>query len=119
MSTQNGQLVCIEDNLVQTPYGLFITDVKKGELLSPNQLKFLDNISYEFDESKRLSLANAYEKDFFEHIKLHGIDEFIHALKMIHDFALYHTDLCFDTDEKDALYNLKILWQGLEQVAKS
>ena len=38
------------------------------------------------------------------------------TLKMIHDFALYHTDLCFDTEEKIALFNLKLLWEGLEKI---
>ena len=41
------------------------------------------------------------------------------AAKMIHDFALYHTDLCFDTEEKIALFNLKFLWEGLEQLGKT
>lgn len=116
MSTQNGQLLCIEDNLVQTPYGLLITEVKKREPLSPNQISFLYNISCEFGESKRLHLVNVPEKEFIEHIKFHGINEFIDSLKMIHNFALYHTDLCFDTDEKNAFFNLKVLWEGLEKI---
>jgi predicted aldo/keto reductase-like oxidoreductase len=58
------------------------------------------------------------EKEFFDYIKFHGINEFIDSLKMIHDFALYHTDLCFDTKEKKALFDFKILWEGLEQMAK-
>lgn len=118
MLTQNGQLLCIEDNLVQTSYGLLVTEAKKGEPLSPNQIRFLDSISYEFDESKCLNLVSVPEKEFIEHIKFHGINEFIDSLKMIHDFALYHTDLCFDTDEKYALFNLKILWESLEKIEK-
>ncbi len=118
MRNVNGQLLCIEDNLVQTPYGLLITEAKKGVPLSPNQIRFLNTISYEFDESKRLNLVNVPEKEFIERIKFHGINEFIDALKMMHDFALYHTDLCFDTDEKNALFNLKILWEGLEKIEK-
>ena len=118
MRISNGQLLCIEDNLVQMPYGLLVTEGEKGEPLSPDQIRFLDNISYEFDESKRLNLVNVPEKEFVEHIKFHGINELIDALKMIHDLALYHTDLCFDTEEKTALFNLKILWEGLEKIEK-
>ncbi len=119
MRNTNGQLVCTEDNLVQTPYGLLITEVKKGESLSPNQIRFLENISYEFDGSKHLKFVTVPEKKLVEDIKFHGIEEFIKSLKMIHDFALYNTNLCFDTDDKNALFNLKILWEGLEQIAKS
>lgn len=61
---------------------------------------------------------NSSEKEFLDFIKFHGVGEFIKSLKMIHDFALYHTDLCFDTDEKSALFDLKILWEGLEQIKK-
>lgn len=118
MLTSNGQLVCTEDNLVQTPYGLLITEVKKGESLSPSQMRILDDISYALDESERLKRVNAPEKEFVEHLKFHGIKEFIDSLKMIHDFALYHTDLCFDTVEKNALFNLKILRESLEQMEK-
>ncbi|WP_299557204.1 hypothetical protein [Seonamhaeicola sp.] len=119
MRTSNGPLVCIADNLVQTPYGLFITEVKKGEPLSPKQIRFLEHISYVFDRSKRLYFTTAPEKEFVDNLKLHGIEEVITSLKKIHDLALYNTNVCFNTDEKQALFNLKLLWEGLEQVATS
>lgn len=56
------------------------------------------------------------EVDLLGYLRYHGVDDLINSLKMIHDFALYHTDLCFDTEEKQALLDLKILWQGLEQL---
>ena len=62
--------------------------------------------------SKSLSPAQI---EFIEYVTFHGIDEFIKSLKMIHDFALYYTDLCFDTEEKKALFDLKILWEGFER----
>ncbi len=62
---------------------------------------------------------NASEAEFLDFVKFHGIDELIKSLKMVHDFALYHTDLCLDTQEKNALFNLKILWEGLEQMGKA
>ena len=70
-------------------------------------------------ESKVLAPLNSSESEFLDFVKFHGIDDFVKSLKMIHDFALYHTDLCFDTEEKNALFNLKILWEGMEQMAKS
>ena len=52
-------------------------------------------------ESKNLNPLNSSEAEFLDFVKFHGIEEFVSPLKMIHDFALYHTDLCFDTDEKN------------------
>ena len=49
-------------------------------------------------------------------IKDHGINSFITALKTVHGLALYHTDVYFDKTEKNALYNLKVLWEGLQRM---
>ena len=70
------------------------------------------------NDSKILKSLNSVEKEFISNLKFQGIDELVNSLKMIHDFALYHTDLCFDTHKKIALFNLKILWEGLEQLGK-
>lgn len=37
---------------------------------------------------------------------------------MIHDLAVYHTDLPVDTTEKMALFNIKILWESLEELGR-
>ena len=70
-------------------------------------------------EPKFLIPLNTADAEFLDFVKFHGIGEFIKSLKMIHDFALYHTDLCFDTKEKIALFNLKMLWEELEVLKKS
>ncbi|MBL6447798.1 hypothetical protein JMN32_15875 [Fulvivirga sp. 29W222] len=62
---------------------------------------------------------NSSEVEFMANIKFMGIEELIDSLKMVHDFALYHTDLPLDTTEKLALFNLKILWEGLEGLVKN
>lgn len=69
--------------------------------------------------SETLKSINSVEQEFIDDLKFQGIEELISSLKMIHDFALYHTDLCFDTPEKIALFNLKFLWEGLEKLGKS
>ncbi|UTW65742.1 hypothetical protein KFE94_13930 [bacterium SCSIO 12643] len=71
-----------------------------------------------FIESKTPIPLNASEAEFIDFVKFHGIDELIKSLKMVHDFALYHTDLSLDTQEKNALFNLKILWEGFERMGK-
>ena len=69
--------------------------------------------------SEILKSLNSVEEEFIGNLKFQGIEELVNSLKMIHDFALYHTDLCFDTPEKIALFNLKFLWEGLEALEKS
>lgn len=53
---------------------------------------------------------------FIDYIMFHGVSEFSKSLKLIHDLALYHTDVPFNDEEKYALFNLKILWEGFEQI---
>ncbi|MCF2504807.1 hypothetical protein L0663_15545 [Dyadobacter sp. CY107] len=38
------------------------------------------------------------------------------SLKMIHDLALYHSDVLFGIAEKSALFDLKALWEGFERM---
>ncbi|MDR6806041.1 hypothetical protein J2Y45_003233 [Dyadobacter sp. BE34] len=38
---------------------------------------------------------------------------------MIHDLALYHSDVPLDQVEKSALFDLKVLWEGFERMAES
>ena len=56
--------------------------------------------------------------EFLDYLKFHGLEQLSESLKLIHDLALYHSDMSFNEDEKSALFNLKILWEGLEQMAK-
>ncbi len=90
MQTPNGQTACLNGNHVESING-----------------------------SEILKSLNSVEQEFIGNLKFQGIEELVKSLKMIHDFALYHTDLCFDTEEKIALFNLKFLWEGLEQLGKS
>ena len=45
-----------------------------------------------------------------------GYKELAHSLKMVHDLALYHSDIPFDTAEKSALFDVKVLWEGFEKM---
>lgn len=71
------------------------------------------------NDSEFLKSLNSVEQEFIGSLKFQGIEELVNSLKMIHDIALYHTDLCFDTHEKIALFNLKFLWERLEHLGKS
>ena len=53
---------------------------------------------------------------FIDFILFHGVLELSKSLKLIHDLALYHSDISLDTSEKSALFDLKILWENFEQI---
>jgi hypothetical protein len=56
------------------------------------------------------------QADFLYIVDCQGCRELSQSLKMIHDLALYHSDIPFDQKEKSALFDLKVLWEGLEQM---
>lgn len=70
------------------------------------------------NHSADLKPLNSSEIEFIDKIKFQGIEELIDSLKMIHDFAVYHSDISLGTTEKMALLNLKILWEGLEELIR-
>lgn len=85
-------------------------------LHSNGQTACLNGKNHE-NSSVSLKSISSSEEEFISNIRFQGIEELVHSLRTIHDYALYHTDLCFDTDEKMALFNIKILWEGLEKLA--
>ena len=56
------------------------------------------------------------QADFLYIVDCQGCRELYQSLKMIYDLALYHSDIPFDQAEKSALFDLKVLWEGLEQM---
>lgn len=67
-------------------------------------------------EAKISVLLNSKEKEFLDFIRSHDTYIFIKSLEMIHDFAFYHTDLCFNIDEKKAFFYLKTLWEEMAKL---
>ncbi len=54
--------------------------------------------------------------EFLDYLKFHGLEQLSESLKLIHDLALYHSDVSFNEEEKSALFDLKILWEGFERI---
>jgi hypothetical protein len=46
---------------------------------------------------------------------LNGLDrpDLVNSLKLIHDCAIYHSSVSFDTQEKTALYEIRILLEKM------
>ncbi len=65
------------------------------------------------ENPKSLSPAQV---EFLEFVMLHGAQGLSESLKLVHDIALYHSDITFDDVEKSALFDLRILWEGLEKI---
>jgi len=55
---------------------------------------------------------------FWYLVESQGCKELAHSLRMVHDLALYHSDVPFDTAEKSALFDLKVLWEGFEKMGE-
>ena len=102
MQTPNGQNVCLDDTILKT--------------VSQPSLRLQQASSSEKSEPKISVYLSTSEAEFIDDLKSQGIGDLVASLKMIHDHALYHTDLCLGSDEKKALYHLKLLWEGLEKV---
>ena len=54
--------------------------------------------------------------EFWYVIECQGYKALAHSLKMVHDLALYHSDVPFDTAEKSALFDVKVLWEGFDRM---
>lgn len=56
------------------------------------------------------------QAEFWYLVESQGCKELAHSLRMVHDLALYHSDVPFDAAEKSALFDLKVLWEGFEKM---
>ena len=65
--------------------------------------------------SKSLSPAQV---EFLSMVMFHGVHDLSVSLKLVHDIALYHSDYPLEEVEKSALYDVKSLWEGLENMGK-
>jgi hypothetical protein len=63
----------------------------------------------------KVSLSNPQD-ELIDFILFNGASGLSNSLKLIHDLALYHSDVPFDKVEKAALFDLKLLWEQLEQM---
>ncbi|WP_031530886.1 hypothetical protein [Dyadobacter crusticola] len=57
------------------------------------------------------------QAEFWYLIECQGCKELAHSLKMVHDLALYHSDVPFDTAEKSALFDVNLLVEGFQKMA--
>lgn len=58
------------------------------------------------------------QAEFMDWVCFYGVKEFSKSLKLVHDLALYHSDVPFDATEKHALFDVKQLWEGFERMGE-
>jgi|GEM_PF-1398622 len=61
---------------------------------------------------------SAEEVDFMDMIQSHDANALALSLREVHDIALYESDHILDEDGRTALFHLKVLWDGLEQMGR-
>lgn len=54
------------------------------------------------------------QADFLAFLRFHGPTELAASLRKVHDWALYHSSVPIEEPEKNALLEVKLLWEGLE-----
>jgi hypothetical protein len=64
------------------------------------------------------STITSAEADILYLIDTQGSRELARSLRMIHDMALYHSDILFEEPQKSALYDMKLLWEELEKMGE-
>ncbi|MEO6287451.1 MAG: hypothetical protein ABIN80_21200 [Dyadobacter sp.] len=84
-------------------------DVNANSVNATNDARHASNVGDPLTKS---------QAEFWYLVECQGCNELAHSLKMIHDLALYHSDVPFDTAEKTALFDLKVLWEGLEKMGE-
>jgi hypothetical protein len=57
------------------------------------------------------------QAEFWYLVECQGCKELAHSLKMVHDLALYHSDVPCDTAEKSALFDVNLLVEGFQRMA--
>ena len=68
--------------------------------------------------SKTSKLLTSAEVDFLELGNCLNSPDLVKSLKLIHDLAIYHSDVAFGTEEKTALYDVRVLWEKIEEMIK-
>ena len=58
------------------------------------------------------------QAEFWYAIECQGYKELAHSLKMVHDLALYHSDVPFDKAEKSALFDVNLLVEEFQKLGE-
>lgn len=87
---------------------------------SENQCSELATSANMADDTQNISKVKVWltpsQSEFIEFVLFYGASELSKSLKLVHDMALYHSDISINADEKRALFGVKCLWEGVEEI---
>jgi hypothetical protein len=86
------------------------------EVSTRMQIQSTQRMMHVTHQSRQHTADSNRKPSFLYLVDCQGCKELSQSLKMIHDLALYHSDIPFDIAEKTALFDLKVLWEGLEKM---
>ncbi|MCF2489908.1 hypothetical protein [Dyadobacter sp. CY347] len=86
---------------------------EEGIDLNANSVNPTNDARHASNTSAPLTKSQA---EFWYLVECQGCNELARSLRMVHDLALYHSDIPFDTAEKSALFDVKVLWEGFEKM---
>lgn len=86
-----------------------------GVVSNEDSVNTADDARHASNVSAPLTQSQA---EFWYLVESQGCKELAHSLRMVHDLALYHSDVPFNAEEKSALFDLKVLWEGLEKMGE-
>lgn len=52
--------------------------------------------------------------EFIDFVLFYGASELSKSLRIVHDLALYHSDVPIGAEEKRALFGVRCLWEGVD-----
>jgi len=52
--------------------------------------------------------------EFIDFVLFYGASELSKSLRIVHDLALYHSDVAIGAEEKRALFGVRCLWEGID-----
>ena len=95
--------------LMQTLNGPGV-DSNKNSVNPTNDARHSSNVGAPLSQS---------QAEFWYVIECQGYKELAHSLKMVHDLALYHSDIPFNTAEKSALFDVNLLVEGFQKLGQN
>ncbi|WP_426293335.1 hypothetical protein ACN9ML_29460 [Dyadobacter endophyticus] len=85
------------------------TDLNKYSVKPTTDARHTSNASTPLTES---------QAEFWYLVESRGYKELAHSPRLVHDLALYHSDVPFNAEEKSALFELKVLWEGFKKMGE-
>lgn len=106
--------VCGDVSLFHHTYPFFMQTLDgSGVDSNPNSVNPRNDARQASNANSTITSAQA---EILYLIDTQGSQELARSLRMIHDMALYHSDIPCDEPQKSALYDLKLLWESFERM---